>query len=87
MYRILEAETKSRLLALMPKWEEYQDGRLECDYELCYGKCPLIGMTANYAAKHKKLLQKLKPRVCIVEEAGEVPKLASWLGLELGVGL
>jgi len=69
---MIEAELKSQLLNLMPKYRAYRDEKTECDYELCMGKCPLVGMTANYAAKNKRLLQRLQPRVCIVEEAGEL---------------
>ena len=70
-HRMLEAELKAQLLGLMPKYRKYLDEKTECDYELCIGKCPLVGMTANYAAKNKKLLQRLQPRVCIVEDERE----------------
>jgi len=72
VHTFLEAECKAQFLALVPVFRKYREAKNDSDYLMCHGKTPLIGMTANYAATNKILLQKLQPRVCIVEEAGEL---------------
>ena len=58
--------------------EEYNDGMKELqelynakNYELLR-KAHVIGMTTTGAAKHRKLLHRIKPKITIVEEAAEV---------------
>ncbi|KAG9289308.1 hypothetical protein G9A89_007869 [Geosiphon pyriformis] len=52
--------------------------QLEYIRELRWGEItrysPLIGMTIHYASTHLNLIQTLSPRVCIVNEACEIPE-------------
>eukprot|EP00658_Telonema_sp_P-2_P011832 TRINITY_DN14531_c0_g1_i1.p1 TRINITY_DN14531_c0_g1~~TRINITY_DN14531_c0_g1_i1.p1 ORF type:complete len:748 (+),score=185.98 TRINITY_DN14531_c0_g1_i1:122-2365(+) len=72
LYSAIETEIRTGLIALETKSTEFQTAKMSADLSLCYAQTPLVGMTANYAARHRALLHKLQPRVCIVEEAGEL---------------
>ena len=51
--------------------KEYQEATKEEDLQVL-GKVDLIGMTTTGAAKYQHIIQKLKPKIIIVEEAAEV---------------
>ena len=51
--------------------EEYQKARTELDYAVMR-KTHVVGMTTTGASKYHGILQKLRPKIIIVEEAAEV---------------
>ena len=51
--------------------EEYQKARTEFDYAVMH-KTHVVGMTTTGASKYHGILQKLQPKIIIVEEAAEV---------------
>ena len=51
--------------------EQYQEARIELDYRIL-SYAHVIGMTTTGAAKYYDLLQKLRPKIIIIEEAAEV---------------
>ena len=51
--------------------EQYQEARIELDYRIL-SDAHVIGMTTTGAAKYHDLLQKLRPKIIIIEEAAEV---------------
>jgi len=51
--------------------EEYQKARTELDYAVLR-KTHVVGMTTTGASKYHSILQKLRPKIIIIEEAAEV---------------
>ena len=51
--------------------EEYQKARTELDYAVMR-KTHVVGMTTTGASKYHGILQKLRPKIIIIEEAAEV---------------
>ena len=69
--QVCKLKTASCIQSYTDACEQYQKARIELDYRvLC--DAHIIGMTTTGAAKYHSILQKLRPKIIIIEEAAEV---------------